>query len=461
MKTPIETYDNWTRRKQKIINLVLDPENVRLEIEDLSQDAIIKDLFKNEFAFTVLRSIVDYGWLPDEIPVVIDEDGQTFVIEGNRRVASLKGLLNPKLLPDEFQKRVSKIVENLLPVTEIEVLVAPSRESTDRYLASKHTVNTRRAWTTLRRASFYYAQKEKGETVEQLMAKYPHTDIPKYIRMYEMHKVALSLPELSPETLKKVENKRDFDITNLERLYSYKSAQEKLGIEFDVKTGEVKVPKNDNFNNTYTRIIEDVVSGHISSRKHIDTEDNAQKYLEEVISGSPESGEKVEASKLKARSSKTAKKSKLFPTSLVCTIENSPGIERRLDELQKLPYSTYKYASIDALRSFVEITLKQYLRKIGEAPSTSGKFTFLEAALKKLKEVEERPSGSPEIAQDVGFLLSDKVLMDAANHNPSYIAVEQEIKVVADRTIRVLEYIFEKYENDKNKNSTQIPTDTA
>jgi hypothetical protein len=99
MQKPIETYDNWKRRKQKIINLVLDQANVRLEIEDLSQDAIIKDLFKNEQAFTVLRSIVDYGWLPDEIPVVVDEDGQTFVIEGNRRVASLKGLLNPKLLP--------------------------------------------------------------------------------------------------------------------------------------------------------------------------------------------------------------------------------------------------------------------------------------------------------------------------------------------------------------------------
>lgn len=458
---PIETYSNWERRKQKIIDLTLDPENVRLEIESPSQDAIIRDLFKNEQAFTILRSIVDYGWLPDETPVVVDDGDQTFVIEGNRRVSSLKGLLNPRLLPEEFQNKVSKLVENLEPLTEIEVLVAPDRASTDRYLASKHTVTTRRPWTALRRASFYYAQKEKGETVEQLLAKYPNTDIPKYIRMYEMHRVALSLEGLSPDTLKKVENKRDFDITNLERLYSYKSAQDKLGIEFDPKTGEVKVPKNKDFGSTYTKIVEDVVSGHINSRKHIDTEDNAKKYLDEVMSGKADDGEKVEASKLKVRSSKTAKKSKLFPASLVCTIENSPGIERRLDELQKIPFSTYKYSSIDALRSFLEITLKQYLRKIGESPSSSGRFTFLEAALKKLKEIEDRQGGSAEIAQNVGFLLSDKVLMDAANHNPSYIAVEQEIKDVADKTIRVLEYIFEKYENDKNKNSAEIPSNAA
>lgn len=457
----IETYDNWTRRKQKIVNLELDPENVRLEIDDLSQDAIIRDLYKNEQAFNILRSIIDYGWLPDEVPVVVDENGKTLVIEGNRRIASLKGILNPKILPEEYQNRAVKLTDGLTPLTEIEVLVAPSRGSTDRYLASKHTVNTRRPWTALRRASFYYAQKEKGETVEQLMAKYPNTDIPKYIRMYEMHKVALSLDGLSPETLKKVENKRDFDITNLERLYTYKSAQEKLGIEFNPVTGEVKVPKNDSFKSAFARIIEDVVSGHISSRKHIDTEENAKTYLKEIIDGSPKVGEKVEASKLKIKSSKSAKKSRLFPSSLVCTIENSPGIERRLEELQKLPFATFKYASVDALRSFLEITLKQYLRKIGEEPSTSGKFTFLESALKKLKEIEERSGGSAEIAQNVGFLLSDKVLLDAANHNPSYIAVEQEIKDVADKTIRVLEYIFEKYQNDKNQNTTQISSDPS
>ena len=56
---------------------------------------------------------------------------------------------------------------------------------------------------------------------------------------------------------------------------------------------------------------------------------------------------------------------------------------------------------------------------------------------------------------------ADKALMDAANHNPSYIAAEQEIKDVADKTIRVLEYIFEKYPNDKNKNTTQVSTNPA
>jgi hypothetical protein len=43
--------------------------------------------------------------------------------------------------------------------------------------------------------------------------------------------------------------------------------------------------------------------------------------------------------------------------------------------------------------------------------------------------------------------------MDAVNHNPSFIPDEDKIKELADRMIRLLEYIFEKYNNDQNKNT--------
>jgi HEPN domain-containing protein len=110
---------------------------------------------------------------------------------------------------------------------------------------------------------------------------------------------------------------------------------------------------------------------------------------------------------------------------------------------------------MDSLRSFLETTLKRYLGKIGQSPSTNGKFTFLEQALKKLKSVEEN-GGSAEIVQNVELLLQDKLLMDAVNHNPSFIPDEDKIKDLADRMIRLLEYIFEQYEkykNDQNKNT--------
>lgn len=454
----INTYDNWQRERQKVVNLSLDPENIRLEIDNQAQDAIIADLFVNEKAFDILKSIAQYGWLPDETPVVVKEGHKYLVIEGNRRVASLKAIANPKTLPREYQNKVSKLVEGLSPIVEIEVLVAPNRESTDRYLASKHTVNTRRPWSALRRAYFYYAQKEKGDTIESLIEKYPNTDIPKYIRMYEMHRVALSLDNISVATLKKVENKREFDISTLERLYNYKFAQEQLGIKFNPTTGEVTIPKSKEFKDAYARIIDDVVSKFITSRKRIDTEENAKDYLKDISKDKVPAKETIEAAKLKPRSTKSTKKDKLFPKTLVSTIENSPGIDRRLEELQRINYSDLKYASMDSLRSFLETTLKRYLGKIGQSPSTKGKFTFLEQALKKLKSVEEN-GGSAEIVQNVELLLQDKLLMDAVNHNPSFIPDEDKIKDLADRMIRLLEYIFEQYEkykkykNDQDKNT--------
>lgn len=65
----INTYDNWQRERQKVVNLSLDPENIRLEIDNQAQDAIIADLFVNEKAFDILKSIAQYGWLPDETPL--------------------------------------------------------------------------------------------------------------------------------------------------------------------------------------------------------------------------------------------------------------------------------------------------------------------------------------------------------------------------------------------------------
>lgn len=91
-----------------------------------------------------------------------------------------------------------------------------------------------------------------------------------------MHRVALSLDNISVATLKKVENKREFDISTLERLYNYKFAQEQLGIKFNPTTGEVTIPKSKEFKDAYARIIDDVVSKFITSRKRIDTEENAK-----------------------------------------------------------------------------------------------------------------------------------------------------------------------------------------
>src|SRR3989338_9505811 len=110
-------YEKWPRQKVKITDLFLDPENIRLQIDvttSPSQGALINDLFFNENAMQVLESIATNGFFPDEVPVVIKENKKFTVIDGNRRVAALKVLARPEIVPSK-EVSIKEIVKKTSP----------------------------------------------------------------------------------------------------------------------------------------------------------------------------------------------------------------------------------------------------------------------------------------------------------------------------------------------------------
>src|SRR3989338_9069963 len=235
-------YDKWPRQKVKITDLFLDPENIRLQIEvKSSQEALINDLFLNENAMQVLESIATNGFFPDEVPVVIKEDRKFVVIDGNRRVAALKVMTRPEIVPSKeiSVKELLKSTGALL-LDQIEVVVAPNRNEVRHFLASKHTQNTRRPWRPLRQAYFYKAELERGKTVQDLRKEYPGVDIGKFLRLINVHKIAKSIMYDSDQIAKKVHNERTFPASTIERLYEDRQVKDFLGFEFD-KDGEVKI----------------------------------------------------------------------------------------------------------------------------------------------------------------------------------------------------------------------------
>ena len=284
MQKEITNYqDKWPLAKVKITELILDIKNVRLDTEYESQDEIINDLFLNEEAMGILESIHQNGYFPDEPPVVVKENGKFVVLDGNRRVVSLKAMLSPNIAPSKYAAKIEKLMSGRKAIENIDVHVAKSRDEAMEYLAAKHTKTTRKAWSALRRAYFYYAQKENGQSVEKLIERYRGVDIPSYIKMYEMHNVALSLKGTSEEIKNKIANKRTFPISTLERFYSDKYIQEELGINFDKITGEATVPSGDDFDKVYSRVITDIVSGIATSRKELSKESDRKKYLDSII----------------------------------------------------------------------------------------------------------------------------------------------------------------------------------
>jgi hypothetical protein len=279
-------YHKWSRQPAKVVDLFLDPENIRLEVPiQASPQSLINDLFLNENAMQILESIAMNGFFPDELPVVVKEKGKLVVMEGNRRVAALKALARPEIVPTK-EAAIKVQLKTAVPFPrELEVVVAPSRDSVRRLLAAKHTQQTRRPWRPLRQAYFYKSELQSGKTVDDLRREYPNVEIDKFLRYINIHHIAKSLTYDTPHVTEKVHKERQFPATTVERLYDDKTVREFLGFDFD-KNGEVKVKiARAEFEKGFKKVIQDVVSkvgsgfGRVDSRT-LNDEKQRLKYLQ-------------------------------------------------------------------------------------------------------------------------------------------------------------------------------------
>lgn len=451
MKKQIVNYqEKWKEQKIKVADLILDTKNIRLGSEYGTQDEVINDLFVNEDAMVILESISQNGYFPDEPPVVVKEKGQLIVIDGNRRVVSLKALISPEIAPAKYVPHIKKIMLNRLPIEQVIVHVATSRDEAMEYLAAKHTKNTRKAWSALRRAYFYYAQKENGQSVEKLIERYKGVDIPAYIRMHEMHNVAMSLKNISEDIRKRVSNKGTFNISTLERFYSDKYVQEKIGIDFNKKTGEATVPATPGFDKVYSRVITDIASGIATSRKELSKEQDRKTYINSVVQEVLEGKEIMKKTKKPASTFKQVKSSSKIQKGLVSktfvNTLNSPGVGRVLWELQTIDYAKFPNASADLLRTFLEVVLKKYLQEIGSLPppKKTGGYIFLGDVLNKMK---SNLSAIPNttLVQVIDEIIKNKWYLDSINHNPDVFAVEDRVKAAWDQIQPLVKFVFDDY----------------
>lgn len=444
----------WKEQEVNVEDLALDMKNIRLEIEHESEKEIANDLFINEDAFDILENIYENGFFSDESPVVVKENRKYVVLDGNRRIVSLKAMIDPELAPDKYALKIKKLMEKHKPIKSVFVRVASSRNEAMQYLAAKHTKTTRRPWSALRRAYFYYAQKEQGQSVEELMVKYKGVDIPSYIRMHEMHNVAMSLNNISDGVRKKVSNKNIFNITTFERVYSDKGVQEKLGIDFNKTTGEVKVPVGSSFDKVFSRVVTDIVSGVATSRKQLSREEDRGKYIDSIISETLD-GKVVEvknkkaASLFKPKAVLKGKKKYLIPRSINSTLD-SPSIGRVLWELQNIDYKIFQNATADLLRTFLEKTLKKYLEQTGGLPQPrrSGGYVYLDDVLTKMHD-DFKSASNHQFVQVISEIKKNKWYLESINHNPDVFAVDYRVEEAWDLLCPLVEFVFSEYEKQK------------
>lgn len=248
----------------------LDPKNVRLETADAKVEAdIIEDLFVNEDALSLVEGICKVGYLTHETPVVIKRRGKYVMVEGNRRLAALKAIQNPMLVPD-YTSRIAALA-GLLPdrsaVAKVRVMIAPNQPDADQLIAAIHTGNLRRAWTPGRQAAFFQAQIDAGKNYKDLLVRYPTIDVKKFVFRAHIINLFKSVDYDSPELRAFLATKQwARGLSTLARIYESKEFQDLTGLAMDSAGVVVKTVSNGDFKDMATLIVQGMLDGNINTR---------------------------------------------------------------------------------------------------------------------------------------------------------------------------------------------------
>lgn len=455
---------NWPIKEYSINSIYLDVHNIRLPITDTAQDAILQDLFSNEDAIEIARSIIRYGLFPDEFPIVTKENGKLVVIEGNRRLAALKGLDNPERVPLYKEKLKSLTTTS---IQKIKVVIAPSRSEATQLIANKHTINLRRAWKPLRQAYFYKSQIDNGKTIEELHKEYPDHDIQKFIKMLEAHHLAKTIIYEDPRTTLLVHDERSFPITNLERMYDDTGVTGYLGINFD-KNGKINVEtKEEEFKKAYKRVVEDIATNQLNSR-NTNTKEERKKYIDSLpkelkptkatksSSSATFKENKIDKNDLKASVRSSKKPSGLIPNFVQFKLNNS-SLRTLFVELKDIPVASFPNATHDLLRSFLECTLAYYLKNSSEYSSVDKKGNSYNPSLAEmLKFISSNKCTTIKdgnVKQVADHLIKNYaqpyslVRLNMINHNENWVSHEGEVRAAWSKIEELMKYLLTEQNN--------------
>lgn len=225
------------------------------------------------------KTLPQMDYLLNEEPIVCKEGESYVVLEGNRRVAACKILLNPhRYLSSQKAQNILKYNYSL---DKLNCHVSPTRKDADILIYRRHTTTPVRRWETISQdAHVHKLFSEEAYTIEEIAAKLSEstTNVRKALRRYHIHQYSMTLFEDNPSLREAISNDK-FPITNLERLYDYKDGIDFLGISFTFN-GEIRKRLDvEEVNKRLRFIVEEVLNDNFNSRV-FNRESDKKEYIE-------------------------------------------------------------------------------------------------------------------------------------------------------------------------------------
>lgn len=306
--------------------------------------------------------------------VVCNDDGRYVVLEGNRRLAAYKLLLNPEIVADQKlnkylteQQKVAGIGDSFL----LECILT-DKETGFRYIDRKHSNNNNEVgWQEPERAKYNII---RGSVSESQFIK---AGIAKIVRQLDL-----------PEEMKDKILGKGF-VTTFFRVVAGGAAKVEFGLELDKnKNLIVHDPK---FKDKLKVIIHNTLQKKDFNDNIVDSRalNKAEKIESYVKSVNPDDAQKVETDikanttedlfggktvsiapsnkQNKATEKPSVVKSKPQPTGLFASVDipfriASPSLRFMYDELRNIDVAQFPNATHDLLRSFLECSLIVFLK---------------------------------------------------------------------------------------------------
>ncbi|MBL7841924.1 MAG: hypothetical protein JNJ75_17385 [Cyclobacteriaceae bacterium] len=364
----------WKKTEIDTQDLFLDDQNWRFppHLHGLAQPQLLEALIDEYDVYEIASSIEENGFYPHESLVVVLEKGKYIVLEGNRRLAACKALLQPEKLSDSNRTRFTKLsaATDKASIKKMSVVIAPLRADAIDLIESLHTTPGRLKWDPISKYRFNQAYRSNNK------AKF--TEANKALDAYLIAK-ALDLPE---EIKKIVLNEKKFYLTNLLRIMDDENTMKYLGYSYDHNGKLIIKSKGSEFQKGFTPIVTDVVTSKSFSRMVNSVEDK-KKYITDKkrevnlkSSGSGhltaeqfvkqlQKGTSITSVPTKGSGRSKATSKGLIPMDFDCTIKET-RIQSVFGELQRMPVIKYANAVGISLRLLLELSLFKHLDSIGE-----------------------------------------------------------------------------------------------
>ncbi len=355
--------------------MFVNTENYRFEPLLSQKEAINKMIEDQEDKlYSLVDDIIINGLSPVDLIIVtpIEDRNKYIVLEGNRRITSLKLLNNPTLIDDKYaslrkkflklRKEKSEVISEL---KSINCAIFENPTEADLWIKRKHSGELNGVGTVTWNAQ----QKQRFEEKTEGKSSIP-------LQIITLLKSQEDVPENIKESLFRL------NITNLQRLMSDPYVREHLGLEINNGTLVSNIHISEVIKGLI-KVVTDILNPEFKvadiynreKRKHyIDSFDKSQKPdLSNETSGQwsiqdiVKDDEQISLSKenketKKTNHKKTKTKVGLVADSVILHIEN-PKINKIFEELKLIRVKICPNASSILLRVFLELSIDAYLEK--------------------------------------------------------------------------------------------------